>query len=82
MSIAANRHPQIRCALLHDVTGARLTRAHNDANVMALGARMTGEEVALDIVAAFLATPYEGGRHDNRLAKINPAEPASEGIIR
>jgi len=72
MSIAANRHPEIRCALLHDVTGARLTRAHNDANVAALGARTTGEEVALDIVQTFLATPYEGGRHDARLSKLNP----------
>jgi ribose 5-phosphate isomerase B len=73
MSIAANRHPAIRCALVHDVTGARLTRAHNDANVLALGARMTGEEVALDALRTFLATPYEGGRHDRRLAKLQPA---------
>lgn len=72
MSIAANRHAGIRCALLHDATGARLTRAHNDANVLALGARTTGEEVALDILRAFLATPYEGGRHDRRLAKLSP----------
>jgi ribose 5-phosphate isomerase B len=72
MSIAANRNPAIRCALVHDVTTARLTRAHNDANVIALGARIIGEEVALDILRAFLATPYEGGRHDRRLAKLNP----------
>jgi ribose 5-phosphate isomerase B len=78
MSIAANRHPAIRCALVHDVTTARLTRAHNDANVLALGARIIGEEVALDILTTFLATPYEGGRHDRRLAKLNQhAEPAS-----
>jgi ribose 5-phosphate isomerase B len=77
MSIAANRHPEIRCALLHDVTGARLTRAHNDANVIALGARTTGEETALDIVKTFLSTPYEGGRHDRRIAKITPAEGAT-----
>lgn len=77
MSIAANRHPEIRCALVHDATGARLTRAHNDANVLALGARMTGVEPALDALRAFLATPYEGGRHDRRLAKLSPAlEPA------
>jgi ribose 5-phosphate isomerase B len=72
MSIAANRHPEIRCALVHDVTGARLCRAHNDANVLALGARMVGEAVALDILQEFLATPYEGGRHDRRLAKLRP----------
>jgi ribose 5-phosphate isomerase B len=58
---------------VHDATGARLTRAHNDANVLALGARMTGVEPALDALRAFLATPYEGGRHDRRLAKLSPA---------
>jgi ribose 5-phosphate isomerase B len=78
MSIAANRYPAIRCALVHDVTTARLTRAHNDANVLALGARIIGEEVALDILGAFLSTPYEGGRHDRRLAKLNPQTEASE----
>ncbi len=72
MSIAANRFPEIRCGLVHDVTTARLTRAHNDANVLALGARIIGEEVALDILGAFLSTPYEGGRHDRRIAKLNP----------
>ena len=76
MSIAANRTPGIRCALLHDVTGARLTRAHNDANMMALGARMIGGEVALDILRVFLDTPYEGGRHARRVAKIDSAEGA------
>jgi len=73
MAIAANRHPGIRCGLATDVTTARLTRAHNDANVLALGARITGEEVAMDILAAFLSTAYEGGRHDRRLAKLNHA---------
>lgn len=71
MSIAANRNPAIRCALVHDVTTARLTRQHNDANVLAIGARITGEEVALDILNTFLATKFEGGRHERRLAKIN-----------
>nr|WP_295739459.1 ribose 5-phosphate isomerase B [uncultured Acidocella sp.] len=71
MSIAANRHAGIRCGLVHDVTTARLTRAHNDANVLALGARVIGEEVALDILGAFLSTPYEGGRHQRRLDKLN-----------
>jgi ribose 5-phosphate isomerase B len=71
MSIAANRNPAIRCALVHDVTTARLTRQHNDANVLALGARITGEEVALDILKTFLTTKFEGGRHERRLAKIN-----------
>ncbi len=71
MAIAANRHPGIRAGLAHDVTTARLTRAHNDANVLALGAKIIGEEVALDILGAFLSTPYEGGRHDRRIAKLN-----------
>lgn len=72
MSIAANRHADIRCGLVHDVTTARLTRAHNNANVIALGARIIGEEVALDIVRVFLATDFEGERHERRLAKLNP----------
>jgi ribose 5-phosphate isomerase B len=76
MSIAANRYPAIRCGLAHDVTTARLTRAHNNANVLAIGARIVGEEVALDILGAFLSTPYEGGRHDRRIAKLNATEPA------
>jgi ribose 5-phosphate isomerase B len=75
MSIAANRFGAIRCALAHDITTARLARAHNNANVLALGARTTGEDVALDILGAFLATAYEGGRHDRRIAKLNqPSE--------
>ena len=77
MSIAANRHPGIRCGLVHDVTTARLTRAHNNANVLALGARIIGEEVALDILHAFLATEFEGGRHERRLAKLNQATEAT-----
>ncbi len=70
MSMTANRHPGIRCALIHDVTGARLTRAHNDANVIAFGARTTGVEPALDALKTFLSTPFEGGRHERRVAKI------------
>ncbi len=72
ISIAANRHPGIRCAQVHDATTARLAREHNDANIMALGARTTGPEVALDALRAFLATPYAGGRHERRVAKLTP----------
>jgi ribose 5-phosphate isomerase B len=72
ISIAANRHPGIRCALVHDTTGARLSREHNDANVMAVGARTTGPEVALDALRAFLATPFAGGRHERRVRKLSP----------
>jgi len=74
MAIAANRHPGIRAAVLHDTTEARLTRAHNDANIACFGARLIGEEVARDSLAAFLATPYEGGRHDRRIAKLSRQE--------
>ncbi|HEV7267020.1 MAG TPA: ribose 5-phosphate isomerase B [Falsiroseomonas sp.] len=72
ISMAANRHPGIRCALLHDTTGARLSREHNDANVMAVGARVIGPEVALDALRAFLATPFGGGRHERRIRKLTP----------
>jgi len=70
ISIAANRHPHIRAALCSDSTSARLSRAHNDANVLALGARLIGLEVARDCLHAFLATPFEGGRHAGRVAKL------------
>lgn len=70
MAIAANRHRGIRAAVLHDTTEARLTRAHNDANVACFGARTTGVETALDALRAFLAQPFEGGRHERRVAKI------------
>lgn len=77
MSIAANRHTDIRCALAHDVTTARMGRAHNNANVLALGARVVGEAVAVDCLRAFLATDFEGGRHMRRLDKLNPSDTSS-----
>jgi ribose 5-phosphate isomerase B len=72
ISIAANRHAGIRCALVHDATTARLSREHNDANVLALGARVIGPEVALDALRAFLNTPFGGGRHERRVRKLTP----------
>jgi ribose 5-phosphate isomerase B len=72
ISIAANRNPAVRAAVVHDVETARLSRAHNDANVLALGARVTPEAQARDCLAVFLTTPYEGGRHENRVAKLGP----------
>jgi ribose 5-phosphate isomerase B len=72
ISIAANRHAGIRCALVHDVTGARLAREHNDANVLALGARVIGPEVALDAARTFLETEFAGGRHERRVRKLTP----------
>ncbi|HYE00038.1 MAG TPA: ribose 5-phosphate isomerase B [Alphaproteobacteria bacterium] len=71
ISIAVNRHRHIRGALVHDTTGARLARQHNDANVLVLGARTTGPEVAKDCVETFLATEFEGGRHARRVAMLS-----------
>jgi ribose 5-phosphate isomerase B len=71
MSIVANKFPHLRAAVCHDPTTARFSRAHNDANVLTLGSRITGEMVALDIVNAWLHTPFEGGRHSRRLEKID-----------
>jgi ribose 5-phosphate isomerase B len=70
ISIAANRHPAVRAALCTSGLMARLARQHNDANVLALGSRIIGIEVARDCVAEFLATPFEGGRHAGRVAKL------------
>lgn len=70
ISIAANRIAGARCALVHDHLGARLARQHNDANMIAFGARTTGADVARDALAVFLATAFEGGRHTARVAKL------------
>jgi ribose 5-phosphate isomerase B len=70
ISIAANRNPQARCALCHDVTSAKLARQHNDANILALGARLIGIETALACVEVFLNTSFEGGRHADRVKKL------------
>lgn len=71
ISIAANRNPKVRAALVHDVTSARLSREHNDANVVAFGARLIGIEAAREALKVFLATPFEGGRHAGRVAKLS-----------
>ena len=70
ISIAANRHRHVRAALCHDGDGARLARQHNDANVLALGARVVGPETARACLDAFLDTPFEGGRHARRVEKL------------
>jgi ribose 5-phosphate isomerase B len=79
ISISVNRHPACRCALVSESLSARLAREHNDANVIALGARLVGIEQARECVAVFLATPFAGGRHQRRVDKLsNPAfSPAS-----
>ena len=70
ISIAANRVAGVRAAVCQDVTTARLARLHNDANVLALGSRIVGREVARDCVKAFLETEFEGGRHARRVGKL------------
>lgn len=70
MSIAANKVKGIRCALTHDVYSAKLTRQHNDTNMIALGERVIGPGLAREIVQTWLETAFEGGRHANRIGKI------------
>lgn len=71
ISIAVNRHPHMRCALVDNPYAATLSRQHNDANAVALGARLVGEDMAKACVAAFLAAEFEGGRHAGRIAKLS-----------
>ena len=74
ISIAANKVKGIRCALLHDHMSARLTRQHNDANMMALGAAITPPKMAMEIIDIFLNTAFEGGRHQRRVDKLAALE--------
>ena len=78
ISIAVNRNPACRCALVSDGLSARLAREHNDANVLALGARLIGIETAKDCLAQFLATPFAGGRHQRRVDKLTRPALAKE----
>ncbi|WP_102026422.1 ribose 5-phosphate isomerase B [Salirhabdus sp. Marseille-P4669] len=70
MSISANKVKGIRCALVHDVFSAKMTKAHNDANMIAMGERVIGPGLAVEIVKAWLGSEFEGGRHANRIGKI------------
>lgn len=74
MAIAANKIDGVRAANVTDARFARLARQHNDANVVAVSARFVPTEVNEEIIDAFLATPFEGGRHGGRVSKINAAE--------
>lgn len=71
ISIAANRHRHIRAALCHDGLSAKLSRQHNDANVLVLGARLIGSDTAKDCATVFFSTAFEGGRHQNRVNKLS-----------
>ena len=71
ISIAVNRNPAVRCALVSEPLSAALAREHNDANVLAMGARLTGSDMAKACLAAFLATPFAGDRHVRRVGKLS-----------
>jgi len=71
ISIAVNREPACRCALVSEPLSAALARQHNDANVLAMGARLIGPDLAKACLEAFLAAPFEGGRHQNRVDKLS-----------
>lgn len=70
VAMAANKVPGVRAAVVHDVSTAELARRHNHANVVCVGARLTGTVVAIDALGAFLEAPEEGGRHDARIEKL------------
>jgi ribose 5-phosphate isomerase B len=72
MAMTANRHRGVRAAVCSEPFSARMARAHNDANVLCIGARVVGPGLALEILEAFLGADYEGGRHDRRIGKIDP----------
>ena len=74
VSITANKVKGIRCALLSDVMSARMTRQHNDTNMMAIGAAVVGPMLALEIIDTWLTTEYEGGRHQRRIDKMMALE--------
>ncbi len=74
MAISANKVPGIRAAVCHDTFSARMAREHNDGNILAMGERVVGVGVALDVVAAFLGTSFLGERHARRVAKIAAIE--------
>ncbi len=71
MSMAANRYPHVRAALCHESFSARLSREHNNANVLCLGERVTGSALAADIVAAWLEAEFAGGRHQERIEQFS-----------
>lgn len=77
MSIAANKVKGIRCALVHDVYSAKLTRQHNDTNIIAMGERVIGPGLAREIAQAWLTTDFEAGRHATRIGKIADYEERS-----
>lgn len=74
MSIVANKFIGVRAALCNDLYTAKMSRLHNDANVLAIGGRVVGKDLAKEIVIVWINTPFEGGRHQKRVEKINLIE--------
>lgn len=74
MSIVANKFPGIRASLCNDLFAAKMSRLHNDANILVIGGRVVGKDLAKEIVRVWFSTPFEGGRHVKRLAKITRIE--------
>ena len=79
IGIAANKVKGARAAVVHDATSARMARQHNDANVVCVGARLTGPQAATDAIDAFLAAEFEGGRHQRRIDEITELEREGAG---
>jgi ribose 5-phosphate isomerase B len=79
MSIVANKFPHIRAALCNDLFSARMSRMHNDANILVLAGRIIGRDLAKEIVRTWLETAFEGGRHQRRLDKISAIEDKFSG---
>ena len=77
MSMVANRYRGVRAALCHNIYSARLSRLHNDANVLAMGERVLGEGLALEILDVFLKTEFEGGRHKGRIDQFDEDQTSS-----
>jgi len=74
MSMVANKFRGVRASLCNELFSARMSRLHNDANVLVMGGRLIGKDLAKEIVKTWFSTPFEGGRHCNRLDKINAIE--------
>ncbi len=74
MSMVANKYPKVRAALCNDLFSAKMSRLHNDANILVMGGRVIGKDLAAEIVKVWLSTPFEGERHLKRLNKIKQIE--------
>lgn len=79
MSIVANRYPRVRAALCSNLFAVKVSRQHNDANILVLGGRVLGTDLALEMVDLFLHTQFEGGRHQRRLEQIERAQSGGGG---